>query len=327
MKTYHIVALLFFPIMFAGNSTAQENKKHEKPMAERVDVSESGWLGVSIQDMTPRLSKRMNLTIEKGALVEDVMDDSPAEKAGLKEDDVIVEFNGKSIDDADDLTHAVRRANPGAAVTIVVMRGNEKKTLQATVGRLPHQRHHFSFMPPLPPVSPRVHVRMFHRPEFGGLSLMELNEQLATYFEAPHGKGVLIEEVEKNSTAEKAGFKAGDVIVKVGKEDVENLCDISDALEEYKKGDKVDVDVIRKGARKTLTTEIDEGSHDFRLRFRSWDRPSGSDFHDFDFDTETFKHDMEQLKQELKSMGKHIREQMLDLKEKIRKDVKEVISS
>ena len=315
--------LLALPIIFAANSCAQEDERHDKPMVEGMPEAGSGWLGVSTQDLTPKLSRRFNLKVEAGAFVKDVMADSPAEKAGLQEEDVIVEFNGKRVDDADDLLQAVRKARPGTPANVVVMRNNERKTLQATIGSQPRDRHSFSFAPPHPP---RVHLRMFRGPEFGGLSLLELNDQLGTYFEAPRGRGVLVEEVEKNSAADKAGFKAGDVIVKIGKETVENFDDLSDAMENYEEGDKADIDVIRKGARKTLTMEVDEHGHEnwFRFQHRHW--PHGSNFREFDFDAESFRHNMDELKHELKSMGKEIRERMFELKEKIRKEIKEVTS-
>jgi predicted metalloprotease with PDZ domain len=323
LNTRLIIVLLALPIIFAGSSSAQDKEKHEKPMVESMPETGSGWLGVSTQDLTPKLSRKLNLKIEAGAFVKDVMDDSPAEKAGLQEEDVIVEFNGKQIDDADDLLQAVRKTKPGTSANVVVMRENERKTLQATIGSQPREHHSFSLVPPLPP---RIHMRMFRGPEFGGLNLLELNDQLGTYFEAPHGRGVLVEEVEKNSTGEKAGFKAGDVIVKIGKISVENLSDISDAMENYKEGDKADVEVIRKGSRKTVTMEVDENGHEEWFKFRSRHWPHGSNFHEFDFDTETFRHNMDELKHELKSMGKEIRERMLELKEKIRKEIKEVTS-
>lgn len=214
-----------------------------------------GWLGVSIQDITPKIKKKKDLKNDEGAYVNEVVDDSPADSAGVKEGDVIVEFNSKKIDEADDLLRAVQKTKPGTKTSIVVLRNNEKKTLDIAVGknRQATRSRSFSVMPPM---APRVAV--FSSSRRWGLDLSELNDQLGEYFGAPNGRGLLVERVEKKSNGEKAGFKAGDVITKVNKNAVEDMKDLSDALEDVEEGAKVEVEVLRKGAGKTITVEADE---------------------------------------------------------------------
>ena len=96
-----------------------------------------------------------------------------------------------------------------------------------------------------------------------------MNEQLGEYFGAPNGRGLLVEQVEKKSAGAKAGFKAGDVITKVNKNSIEELRDLSDAIEDVEEGDKVEVEVLRKGASMTLTVEIEDKD----------DPPSSFNFH------------------------------------------------
>jgi S1-C subfamily serine protease len=219
------------------------------------DGHKGGWLGVSIQDITPKIAKKKDLKNEDGAYVNDVVEKSPADSAGVKDGDVVTEFNGKKIDDADDLLRAVQKAKPGTKTTIVVLRNNEKKSLDISVGKLRRKDLDEDFAVTAPR-APRM--EFFRRSGMWGLQLSELNEQLGEYFGAPKGKGLLVEKVEKKSTGEKAGFKAGDVITKINKSSVEEIRDLNEASEDVEEGDKLEVEVLRKGASKILTIEIED---------------------------------------------------------------------
>lgn len=243
------------------------------------DKSESGWLGVSIQDMTRRLARSMKVKTEEGALVNEVVKNSPADSAGLEEEDIIVEFDGKAIYDARDLTRAVQRAKPGTKAGIVVIRKDQKKTLTATIGKPSRRERPGALAFTVPPV-PRIHV--FSTRAAYGLTLRDLNEQLGEYFGAPGGRGVLVEEVEKESAGEKAGFKAGDVVVMAGKQTVEDARDLIDVLEDREEGEKVDIEVIRKGSRTSLALTVEEESGHRWHRFDR--RPRSESFKEFDFD-------------------------------------------
>ncbi len=256
----------------------------------------TGWLGVSIQDVSKDLMKEKDLKERDGAYVADVVDDSPADSAGIKEGDVIIEFAGRTIYDADDLSKAVGRTNPGTKATVVLMRKGEKKNLAVVIQKQPRRRGHAAFFGQAP------RVAVFH--SFGrmlGLSLMDLNEQLAEYFGAPNNEGVLVQEVKKGSSADKAGVKAGDVLLRVGTRSVDELSDVSRALEKYDEGEKVEIEVLRKGSKKTVTVEIEEGEdgpwgmiapkmprmpHEFEFNF---DGPDP----DFEFHMEPMLRDME----------------------------------
>ena len=220
-----------------------------------------GWLGVSIQDVTKRLKERKDLKVDHGAYVMDVVEDSPAKEAGIEEGDIIISFDGKTIDDGDDLTKAVRRTKPKSNIKIEIQRGAEKKTLTAVIDRVPRSySYSFGFddddirIPQLPREPLRMHIFEFN--ELHGLQVQKLNKQLAEYFEIPGGKGLLVIEVKKKSEAEKAGFKAGDVIVKVNESVVR---DFDDLREEFRENDKetVPFDIIRKGKPMTLTMKVE----------------------------------------------------------------------
>jgi len=267
MKTTMLsLALLVCISLFFSTLVDAGDNKGSVQVASYSDHQRGGWLGISIQDITSKMAKKKNLKNDDGAYVSDVLDDSPADSAGVKEGDVIVEFNGKTIDDADDLLRAVQKSKPGMKTTIVVIRANEKKSLAISVGK-PRRANHssgFAFAAPMPPRMP-----FFGATRTWGLQLSELNEQLGEYFGAPNGRGLLVEQVEKKSTGAKAGFKAGDVITKVNKNSIEELRDLSDALEDVETGDKVEVEVLRKGSSATLTVEIEDKD----------DPPSSFNFH------------------------------------------------
>ncbi|MEX2089838.1 MAG: PDZ domain-containing protein, partial [Bacteroidota bacterium] len=224
---------------------------------DRKASSRPGWLGVSIQDITPGLKKSMDLKTDEGALVAEVTEKSPAEEAGVMDGDVILQFGTRQVEDTYDLQRAVSKAEPGTEVSMVVLRKGEKKTLSVTVGKAPRSRS-FAFAMPR-----GGRVEVFGRTNLQGLRLRELNEQLAEYFGAPEKKGVLVEEVDQESAAGKAGIKAGDVIVQVGKKKIDEIRDVSRALGAYDEGEKVDVEVLRKGARKTVSLEVGEEGDGF----------------------------------------------------------------
>jgi S1-C subfamily serine protease len=223
-----------------------------------------GWLGVEVQDVTPKLEKKKNLSVHEGAYVVEVIEDSPAEKAGIEEGDVIVKFDGKDIDNRDDLIRAVRRTKPKTNVSIEFYRKDEKRTVTVTLGKMPRSRE-FTFITP-PDISlPKVYPFNFHiffENEIFGMKVQTLNKQLAEYFEIPGKKGVLVTEVKKNSIGGKAGFKAGDVIVKVDKEEVEDTEDLREKLYERDSDNESEFEVIRKGKSVILQMRLEEEEED-----------------------------------------------------------------
>ncbi|MEW5800326.1 MAG: PDZ domain-containing protein [Bacteroidota bacterium] len=242
-----VVPLLIAAVSFsfAGDDVTVVKSKSKK----------QGYLGVSIQDVTPRLAREVELKVKEGAYVNEVVEESPAETGGVKKGDVVTEYNGKKIELAEDLTKEVRNTKPGTKVNVTVDRKGEKKTLAVTVGKN-------KFRMPMAiaaPHAPKVIINRFG--DIEGMELMELNKQLGAYFEAPNGKGILVKEVEKESNAEKAGIKAGDVIIKIGSEDVEDIDDFHDALEDVDEGEKVSVDILRKGKKSTVSLEISEENY------------------------------------------------------------------
>ena len=234
--------------------------------AKKISTNKRSWIGVAVQDVTPKFAREKELKIKEGAYVNEVVDDSPADSSGIKEGDVITEFNTTRIEEANDLVEAVREAKVGDKVSVSLMRKDAKKIISLVVGTLPKRTGHFTFDININKVLPRMMMFGAHDGA-EGMKLMKLNKQLGKYFEAPNGKGLLVQEVKKNSNAEKAGIVAGDVMYKINGELVEDIGDLNSAIEDIDSGKKIDVELIRKGAKKTVALEISE-KKDNKFMFR-----------------------------------------------------------
>ncbi len=140
-------------------------------------------------------------------------------------------------------------------MNVTIDRKGDKKTVAVTVGKYRMRMP----MAIAAPYAPKVIINRFG--DIEGMELMELNQQLGAYFEAPNGKGILVKEVEKESNAEIAGMKAGDVITKIGSNDVEDIDDLHDALEDVDEGEKVSIEILRKGKKSTVSLEISEENY------------------------------------------------------------------
>jgi membrane-associated protease RseP (regulator of RpoE activity) len=334
-----IVAMLLFSRP-QGSPDAAPPPQDDLRVTVEAGAGSSGWLGVSIRDMNDEIAKELGSAATEGALVDEVTADSPADTAGLKRKDVIVEFGGRKIYDADDLRKTVRRMKPGEEAAVTVDRGGQSITLRVRVGSMPRSFSSYGWAPkaPRPPVPPRApRVFMFRRGGELGLRVRSVEGQLAAYFGAPEKGAVLVEEVESNGAGRKAGFKAGDVIVKAGGKGVEDVGDIQAALEGKEKGDKVAFEVIRKGSRKTVTATMEEsavshrmhvappGMHEFR-----WEGPGEFEF-EFDdqqmreldesirIELERARPEMDRAREEMRKAGKELKEQGEKMKKELRK--------
>ena len=316
---------------FAGSAMAQMVKVEKK----ETSSSKKGWLGVSIQDITSEMKKAMELKSREGALVSEVVKKSPADSAGIKEKDVIVQFDGQMVSDASDLQKAVADTKPGTKVSVVVIRKGDKKTIDVVVGRQKASRSIMITSPKA--VSPMVEMFSGAR-NTQGMALRQLNDQLAKYFDVTEGAGVLVWEVGKGSAAEKAGINAGDVITVIGKKKIKALRDVSRALGIYDEGEKAEIEIVRKGTRKTVTLEVEEGNDGegnqhwfnegpFRNRNESmlFNVPE-IDVQVPEIDVDSEHPALDHMKIEMNNLHEHLKNQSMELREKIQKEVKPHIS-
>ncbi len=239
----------------------------EKKIRIEIDDSENeAWLGVKIRDLDRKLREELDTKARYGAVVEHVLDDTPAEEAGIEPGDVIVKFDDVKIRRARDLTKAITSHEPGDEVTIELMRGKERKEVTVVLSKRPHEKINiYRNWPPF-------EKSFFKTDVYLGMTVQEMDEDLASYFDVSPDEGVLITEVEEESPADKAGLKAGDVLVELGGEKVNESEDIGEILEEYEEGDEIEVTYIRKGEKYTTTLVLEEkpGFKSFRYRGRMW---------------------------------------------------------
>ena len=215
----------------------------EQAISKSVRSSDRGWLGITTQSVDYDLSEGSNLNIKYGAIIDDVFDDSPAEKAGLKEDDVIIALNGEKITDSEDLIDLLIDTNKGDKVELTIIRNNNEKTVTVTLGEKP-QSHK------------SLKTKIFHDKDdmvflghdtrgYIGVNLIDLTEQLGDYFGVKDSKGALVISVEEDSPAEKAGLKAGDVIVELDGDDISDSDDIREIIGDMEEGDLVAIKIVR----------------------------------------------------------------------------------
>ena len=195
------------------------------PMSLARDVMESlvadghvtrGYLGVMIQDVTPSLAKEFNLKDQKGALIGDVVPKGPAEKAGLKSGDVVLEFNGKPVKDSRHFKLQVSRVKPNESVPVKVLRNGSAKTIEVTINELPG--------------SEKIAKADTRNKEDGevlkGIAVSDLDAQTRREFSIPNGvHGAIVTEVDGNSVAREAGLKPGDVITEINRQPVKSAED------------------------------------------------------------------------------------------------------
>jgi serine protease Do len=170
-----------------------------------------GYLGVMIQDVTPALAKEFKLKDNTGALVGDVVPKGPADKAGLKDGDVVLECNGKAISDSRRLRLIVGEVKPGTTVPMKVLRDGSTKTLQVTIEQQPGTEKLAENNGPNTPDTGTLN----------GVGVADLDSQTREQMKIPeHVKGVVITEVQPDSPAAEAGLKQGDVIQEINKHPV-----------------------------------------------------------------------------------------------------------
>ncbi len=224
-------------------------------------------LGVRILEVDKDVVARLKLKEERGALVEEVLSDSAAEKAGLRKDDVIVRFQGESVLTAAQLTRLVRDVPSGRKVEIDLIRAGAPLKVSAMLERAERSGKGME-MPGLPRTfdfkfderGPGAMGMMFGPPGRGrlGITYSEIEGQLAHYFKAPKDSAILVNSVLEDSAAEKAGIKAGDLLIKLGGTTVEEGSDLQAAVRDLEPGKATPLTVWREGRNIELSVTVDD---------------------------------------------------------------------
>ncbi|HXU36725.1 MAG TPA: PDZ domain-containing protein [Blastocatellia bacterium] len=294
----------------ASQKQEKQEKQKEKALLDAssavfgLEMGAGGYLGVYLEEVTSERTKELGLQEERGAIVMKVVAGGPGEKAGLKENDVIVSFNGRRVDSVRELQRLLSETPADRNVQIEVVRGGSHQTLAATLTRRSLQSFKMNW-PQLDDKSMKMNEEAFKRaeesmkhsqeawkeaqekwkdseghlkgfpPNFGefafvnpgdftmfstsrlGISAESLTDQLAQFFGVADGKGVLVASVADNSSAAKAGIKAGDVIIAVADQRVDSISSLVKALSSKSEG-TVPVKIIRNHAEQTINVTLEK---------------------------------------------------------------------
>ncbi len=185
-----------------------------------------GWLGVMIQPITPEIAEALSLESRSGALIADVTKDSPAEKAGLQRGDIIIEFDGKKIDDYHTLPQIVAGTPVGKRVNVKIIREGKIKELMINVAEMP------------PEVSGEETTEETVSQEIG-ISVSDITVELAQRYNIREKEGVVVTDVTAGSISDMAGIQIGDLIIEVNKRQIKNTRDFHRELLKVGKGKSV----------------------------------------------------------------------------------------
>jgi serine protease Do len=238
-----------------------------------VEKASGGYLGIGGLDISPERAKALNLKEERGVEVSSLAADGPASKAGIKEGDVVLEFNGQPVQGTAQFQRLVRETPVGRQVKIAVWRSGAAQTITATVGEnrqttvIAPGDGSWNFSMPEIPAMPNIEIPRFQmslqNPMLGivGESLGQ-EDQLADFFGVQDG--VLVRSVKKGSAAEKAGIKAGDVITKVDDSKVTSSTEITRVLRGLKPRKTFGVTVVRNRKEMPLTVTMESTGSSIR---------------------------------------------------------------
>jgi serine protease Do len=196
-----------------------------------------GWLGVSIQEVTTELAEALDMEIPKGALISQIIKDSPAEKSGLKEEDVILSFDGEEIFYSADLPQTVGSIKPDSQVIAVVLRDGKKKSIRVKVGELPKDPG----------------LAFSSQPNSFANILGVIVENQDSKSDIP---GVLVKELDPTGLAASAGIIQGDVVYSIGRIPVVNTMDFNNALKKLESDRNITIGVARNGIKRILSLKL-----------------------------------------------------------------------
>jgi serine protease Do len=229
----------------------------------------SGWLGVEIGEVTAEKAKDLKLPAVRGVVVMDVEPGSPAAKAGLKDNNLIMQYDGQTVEGTVQFRRLVRETPAGRTVTLEISRNGATQNVAVDLGdrsaffekKMKGKMRDFdnalAFSIPNPDFSFAMPV-MEGRSPLLGIGAEDLSGQLGTYFGAPDGTGILVREVRPGMAAEKAGLRAGDVIIKVDGKPVHTLADLRTQLRDKTDQKSVSLGILRKGAEMNVAVTIDK---------------------------------------------------------------------
>ncbi|MBV9624447.1 MAG: PDZ domain-containing protein, partial [Acidobacteria bacterium] len=255
-------------MVWAGAPPTQPDAQPE--VVYSAEPWSGAYLGVDTQDITADRLDQLHLKEERGVEVTMVDQDAPAGKAGIREHDVILSINDQQVQSVEQLRRLIREVPPGRSISIGISRDGQVMTLKAQLA----ERNKMPYDDALnisPAISiPTIHIPpinmpeidmpgivVIHSPRSSGLMVENLTPQLGDYFGVKGGNGVLVRSVEKGSRGEQAGFRAGDIIVKINGSAVNDCSDFSRLLR-GRATSKAAITVMREHKEQNLTLTLPE---------------------------------------------------------------------
>ena len=291
--------------LYAGvaPAAAQEDEDARRAAVRVSYPGSGGYLGVDVTDVDDERASELGMPRPRGVYIFDVVDGEPAAEAGIESGDVIVAWNGERLESVAQLRRLTGETPPGRAVDLTVLRDGAERDVTVELSG----RTGFTSRSGMTFISPQIDLsrayspssrdareraleveerlrdareraaeglnRVFYlggRPRLGA-NTQSLGDQLAEYFGVEDG--VLVTSVHEDTPAAEGGLRAGDVIVGIGDEDVDDPNDLREALADLEPGE-VSVRIVRDGAEQTLTVELEDRERSFRWR-RGVDDPEG----------------------------------------------------
>jgi len=297
-----------------------------------------GWLGVSVSEN------------EEGKVeIVEVEKESPAELAKLQTGDIILEFEGKAVTNPRMVQDEIRKRKPGDNVTLKVDRDGKTIEVKAKLGEyteeeamremenkfpqlfMPRpQKTPQPLRPPMPrtPAEPKLYRWGLEKRRYLGVYTQDINRELSEHFGLEKGRGVLIASIKEGSPAEKAGLKVGDVIISADGVRVEGVEELSEHVQDKKKGDKVKIEFLRDKKKMSVDVEVEEEEagqipelfgfpNEWKDYLDYWDKATTGQYKDWTDDySKAYQRQMEELKKQMKKMDEASKNLVIKIKSK-----------
>ena len=296
------VLVLALGATLAFTDQDRPSRPERKAFAKAFALASPGYrLGVVLSEINPHL--RDDLKIDSGVVIDEVVSDSPAEKAGLKDGDIMLSIDGKKIDTERDVRRALKDLDEPKEVAIEILRDGKPMTVRAT------------------PDNQEINIMTQFGGNHIGVQLQELDSDLAQYFKTSPDAGILVTKVERESPAEKAGVKSGDVITGLNGTKITSEKDLRDALDNVKEGDSASISVLRHGKAQNLSIKPEHQS------FHNFSMPELADMDEFRQlrnlpeirnlpNRPEFRESMEDLRRELQELKNDMEDLRRELRER-----------
>lgn len=286
-----LVMVLPVLLLFVGNGFSSSERERIRIVNPSKNFGPFGGirLGVIVSEINPHLQK--SLKIESGVIVEEVLKDSPAEKAGIQEGDIILKVANLPVRSQGDVREQLQNLKENEEVELQILRDGEPLTLQVK----PEKRELQDF-----------NVRLGRN--FIGVNLQELDSDLAGYFKVDPNAGILVTSVEPDSPASKAGIRSGDVLTHFNGKKIRSPEEVREEVNSLKEGETAEITLIRQGDEKRVTVKPEARS--FHGTEFMKDLPEIMDFAkspEFREEMENLKQQMEELKRELEDLKQELK--------------------